>query len=186
MIFRPIESSAARLVARRSFIALSATTVFLAACGATPIEVRTSGADLSEIAARKTYTHATADTAPSGYATSKATPQAITKIREEVDASLRTRGYVPAEPGAAQLVVRISAGTREVTDVPTGAAARAGASITTDTERGIVVDVLDASSEKILFHGYARYDADETTADPEKIHEAVTKLLADLPPTSAR
>jgi hypothetical protein len=157
----------------------------LVGCGASSLEVKTTERSAAQIAKRKTYSHATAENTPSGgYARSEATPDVLAKIRQAVDAGLEGKGYIVAPSDTGELIVRISAGMRKQID-SLGGAGRFGAPASSDTERGIAVDILEARSKEILFHGYARYDADPAVVDAAKIQEAVGGILVDVPNSTA-
>jgi hypothetical protein len=154
----------------------------LVACGGpSKLEVKTTDAKVESVAMHKTYSHATAENAPSGYAAGEITPDVIERVRREVDTHLQQKGYVLDAGGGGELIVRLSAGTREVANVPSGGAARIGAPVTYDTQRAIVIDILARAANETLFHGYARYDADLSSMDPAKVREAVARTLASVP-----
>src|SRR4051812_24712742 len=104
---------------------LPALVLIISACGgasgSSSPNVRTSGADVSSLARYATYTLAEAESAPTGYTPAPARPELLARIRQQVDAELRKKGYTPAANG--ELVVRISTGRRTIEEQPSGRSA---------------------------------------------------------------
>jgi Domain of unknown function (DUF4136) len=164
---------------------LVAAVAAVAACGASSgstMTVKTTGAEISSVAIYRTYTHATAETAPEGYARGPLRPVMLEKARGLVDAELQGKGYVLTENG--ELVVRLSTGRRTVEDQPVGRAAMAGAPATLETEGALVIDILERGTERKLFHGFASDVARGGDLKDEQLARAVSKILASVPASS--
>lgn len=155
-----------------------------AGCGSgSAVQAKTTGADVASVGHHRTYSHETAETAPQGYQRGSLAPQVIAEARKDADAELQRKGYVLAENG--ELVVRMSSGRRVVEQEPSGSLAAAGAPADREDEGALVIDVLERSSGKVLSHGIARVALDENAVKPELVADAVTKILAPLPPSTA-
>jgi hypothetical protein len=148
------------------------------------MQVKTNSAVASNVAKYRTYSHETAEKAPQGYATTRFTPEVLEKVRQDIDFEMQKRGYVLAESNS-DLVVRISSGTRVVTDEPTGGSALAGAPTETDRVGALVVDIFDREHQGHLFHGYAKDELRAGEATDKQIKGAVTKILEPLPAAGA-
>jgi hypothetical protein len=148
------------------------------------IHVKTTDGKVDTVAKRRTYALATAASAPSGYKPGELTAAVLDQMLAAVDREMQKKGYARSDEKG-ELTVRVSAGSRTVTDSP-GGTARFGASVQQNVERGVVVDILDPTSGEVLFHGYARYDADPGTVDLNKVYAAVTQILAGVPTPEAR
>jgi hypothetical protein len=155
----------------------------LAACGSatSDLAVQTTGAEVSTLTGRETYTHAVAQNAPEGFARPDINPELMAKIRTDIDATMQSKGYTIAPPGTeAKLVVRISTGHRTVEKAPAGRRAAAGAS-TEETEGALVIDILDRASGKQIFHGFARDGLAGDRVEDSQIADAVRKILDPVP-----
>lgn len=154
-------------------------------CAAQPIQVATTDSKVGSVAKRRTYALGTAASAPSGYKPGDVTAAVLTEILSAVDREMQKKGYARADDKG-ELTVRVSAGSRSVSDAASGSAARFGAPAEQSLERGVVIDFLAPTSGEVLFHGYARYDADPATVDAAKVNAAVSQLLADVPANTTR
>lgn len=173
----------ASVVARAVVVAAS---LLAWSCSSNPnnLEVKAADGKLESIARHKTFSRVNAREAPSTFRKGELTPEVLDAVGAVVDEELKQKGYVAGAENA-DLLVRISAGTREV-KTATGGAQRAGAAAQTETQRGLVVDIFARASNDQLFHGYARYDADPEVVDQDKIRAAVASTLANVPRSSAR
>ena len=157
--------------------------LFLGACAGADVRVETAGLDRARFATFTSFSVVTAaDAPPTGYAAGNATPDVLALATNDVAAELSRRGYQRNDQSS-DLIVRVAAGSRTVLESPTGSQARLGVPVMKDTERAIVIDVIARSTSESVFHGVARYDA-ARDADPSKVHETISKIVAEIPSAS--
>jgi hypothetical protein len=140
--------------------------------------VHTSGAAIEVVPRHRTYRLTTALEAPEGYAKDASVPVVLGRVAQMVDGRMQLLGYQPANDG--ELVVRLAAGQRKVEAQPTGAMAAAGAPSTSATEGAIVVDLIEASSGRTLFHGLAT-DVLHGELTDAQIDEVTSRIMDAVP-----
>jgi Domain of unknown function (DUF4136) len=116
------------------------------------------------------------------------------RVRDEVDAYLVAHGFRAAREGESpDFLLRYELVSREVTrDSPvfvTGGFGRYGygsavgySQSNTYQEGTLILDVIDPSSERIAWRGWGISQSRDAHMDPERLHDAVTAILARFPP----
>lgn len=143
------------------------------------MHVTTHGAVVASMASHKTYAYEAVAPAPPGTAHWAGAATAIDTVKRCIDRELQARGYVlDPQPG---LLVRISIGTHQVHDEPTGSAATNNAPPTTDDMTRLHIDVFDRANGGHLFHGIARDELQSPEPDPEQLAMQVRLILEPVP-----
>jgi hypothetical protein len=141
----------------------------------------------------RTWNWGPADTLPTGDARLDANPFFLDHVQGAVEKGLAARGISGPTPDAPQLLIHFHASINDRIDV-NGIDNRRGYCLNACTENVIryeagtlVLDFVDAATNKVIWRGWAQ-DTVEGVLDNEdrmakKIDEAVTRMLARLPPS---
>jgi hypothetical protein len=167
----------------RAAIVGSVTALAISAC-AESLEtsphatVQTTGAETTNLASYRTYEHAADVATVTGWTGAPISTDTVETVWREVDAALEAKGY-RAAPGG-DLIVRLSTGQRRVERQPTGRVAAAGAPPSTVTEGSLGIEIVERSSQRVLFHGAA---TDEIHGPPSdaRLKKAVGDILERVP-----
>lgn len=119
------------------------------------------------------------------------------RVVASVERHLAARGRRPAE-GPPDFLIAAETFTREYLDVwtwptywgygwagcgyPWGGWSRDRVQVTQVTEGTFVLEFLDPASREVVWRGVARSVLDASSGSPERVDEAVAKLLAGFPP----
>lgn len=137
------------------------------------------------------YDWGPADALPTGDPRLDANPFFKDHLQGEVDRQLATRGLALARPGTADLLIHYHANISQRIDVAGvdrnygyGGQAR-------NYEAGtIVIDLVDARTQKVIWRGWAQDAVGDMLHDEDTmartLHEAVTRMLTQLPPRLRR
>lgn len=116
------------------------------------------------------------------------------RVDRAVETGLETRGLVPAPPGDhADLIARFAVGVRTVKElegvgypmsVGMWGAYPTDFWVTEHPEGTLVLDLVDARSQKLVWRGYIVAEG-SGMADPAFLQKAVSKALEHFPPTAA-
>lgn len=164
---------------------------FVAGC--TTLDVYSVAMPGTSFTGYHTYAHGAPEVSPRGFGRTTLTPAVWKKVQEDIDVNFAKKGYVLAAVGAApDLVVRSGSGAR-VEERREGEAVHGendwgDANVVADyTEATIVIDVFDAHTHKLLWHGASgrSLDAPLTSANDASIAEAVTAILRGFPSADA-
>jgi hypothetical protein len=118
----------------------------------------------------------------------------LRRITQSTDQVLAGKGFVKSDPKDASFLVAIQTGVQQETQYTTygyGAGAWRGAGMTTTTaqtydEGTLILDIVDAKNKELVWRGSANGILDPGASADKKasnVTEAVTKILADFPPT---
>jgi len=139
----------------------------------------------------QTFDWGPADALPTGDPRLDANPFFKDHLQGEVERQLTRRGFTLAKPGAADLLIHYHAHITERIDVASVDKSYGYGGQVRDYEAGtIVIDVVDARTNKVVWRGWAQDAVKGMLANEDtmaaKIDEAVTRMLARLParPTS--
>lgn len=147
------------------------------------MKVKTTETTAASVARYRTYSKENAKLAPEGFEASPLSGEALGKIQGLIDDELTKRGYVPSSDG--ELVVRVSTGRRTVYKQPAGRAAVVGAPAEPGSQGQLVIDVFERATNQKVFHGFATDDVEPGRLDDAKLAEAVSRILADIPISTA-
>lgn len=145
----------------------------------------------------RTFLFVPAEPAAANSVVSSRAAEVRAHIEEDVEASLKTLGYVPSTGQGADFVVRIETGRRplasgepaaplppvEQTEIPYFGYL--------DDERqdlvegAFVVDAFDGGTHRLLWHASAREVIDPSRANYDRLHRAVEKVMASFPARAA-
>jgi hypothetical protein len=144
----------------------------------------------ASFAAYRTYAHGSPETTPTGFARTPLTPAVWAMVQVDLDQELARKGYTAATGGAEpDLLVRSGSGSRTLerneSAMVHGDAAWIDAQIlSTNTQATLVIDVFDARTHALVWHGSSRRALDApapTTNRDAPVAEAVRAMLVDLP-----
>ena len=145
---------------------------------------------MASFAGYRTYAHGAPEATPSGFARTALTPAVWAMVQVDLDRELAGKGYAPAPAGAApDLLVRSGSGSRTVERDESakihGGTEWVGAGVVADyTQATLVIDVFDARSRQLVWHGSSRRALDApapTTRREGSVGEAVQAILRTLP-----
>jgi hypothetical protein len=120
------------------------------------------------------------------------------RVREEVEANLKSRGYQPAAEGETpDFLLRYELVSRPVErDYPVfvsggygygyrgygyGTGVGYGRSVTYD-EGTLIIDVIDPATQRIAWRGYGTSQSRDAQLDAERVQQNVTEILERFPP----
>jgi hypothetical protein len=118
----------------------------------------------------------------------------LRRIIQNTDQVLAGKGFVKSDPKDASFLVAIQTGVQQETQYTTygyGVGAWRGGGMATTTaqnydEGTLILDVVDAKKKELVWRGSANGTLDPGASADQKasnVTEAVTKILADFPPT---
>jgi hypothetical protein len=153
----------------------------------TAVDVHTSVNPNARFNEYKTFSMATAEGPPPGYAASPRTEEIERRLMPLVEATMAQRGYVEL-PSKADLVVAIGAGRRPDFERDTSSVS---AGWLPDDERrdvvagAIVIDVFDRGTKTWIWHGAGFGVRDPGMIDNGQIAQSVKGILDGFPRASA-
>ncbi len=178
-----------RVSGRAALTALAALTavVLTAASCATAMTVSSHVDRDVDFSRYRTYDWGPADALPTGDARLDADPFFKDHLQGEVEKQLATRGYALGEAGTADLLIHYHAHIDQRIDVTSVDRSYQYGGEVRDYEAGtIVLDLVDARTQKVIWRGWAQDAVSGMLADrdtmADKVNEAVTRMLARLPP----
>lgn len=176
-------------------IFVAAALIPLAACATT--SVRTDFAPDVDFDGYQTFALASPDAAAVSGPTGLGNPLMNRRIRNAIAGELRSRGYREVEPEEATFLVAYHAAVEGKLDVQTvnnyyGYGWRGGYVNDTDVrpydEGTLVVDVVDAGSEELVWRGTVTAEVDtDSSAEKrdERLRDALRKLFDEFPPEAS-
>ena len=176
-------------------IFVAAALIPLAACAT--LSVQTDFVPDTNFAGYRTFALASPDDAAVTGPAGLSNPLMDRRIRNAIAGELRSRGYQEVEPGEATFLVAYHAAVEGKLDVQTvnnyyGYGWRGGYVNDTDVrpydEGTLVVDVVDAGSEELVWRGTVKAEVDiDASAEKrdERLRDALQKLFDEFPPEAS-
>jgi hypothetical protein len=183
----------------RALVLAAASAGPAAACGSA-LDIHTIRAPAAHFERYRTVVFDVRAAAPENFTVSPRSARVAGFVEETAGDVLRARGYVVAAAAPADLHVTIEAGRRErrisgpgASSIGTHEEASAVEMLHGELDReerdlvegAFVIDVFDAPSRELLWHGSARTDVDRGAIDYERLRRAVVAVLASFPARTA-
>ncbi len=167
-------------------VALALAVAMTAAACATAMTVSSHVDRDIDFSRYRTYDWGPADALPTGDARLDANPFFKDHLQGEVEKQLAARGYTLAGPDQADLLIHYHAHIDQRIDVTSVDRSYGYGGEIRDYEAGtIVLDLVDARTQKVIWRGWAQDAVSGMLADQDtmagKVNEAVTRMLAQLP-----
>jgi len=119
----------------------------------------------------------------------------LRRVMDATDQALAAKGFAKSDPSQANFLVAIQTGKQQQTQYNTygmGGWWRGGG-MTTTTEQNydtgtLILDMVDANKKELIWRGSASgvvNPGDSTEKKTQNVNEAVTKILANFPPTKS-
>jgi hypothetical protein len=148
------------------------------------IRVHSARSAIASFDRYRTFAFDTAESAPNDYASSERSAEVCKRVREQATKLLEDKGYVQADGGKSDLVLRVAAGRREpaIRRPSHGVPGWLVEDEEDDfVEGAFVVDAFDTTTEELVWHGSARTAVDANRIDEERLQRAVMEVLASFP-----
>lgn len=159
----------------------------VAAC-TTTVDVHTKVSPTADFSRYGSFSFGPSEGPPDPYATSSRSADVEQRVQTIVSRVLQGKGYVPADkPG---IVVRIAAGVHRAAErlpmyVPRPPPARDSWFTENEEEEilegALVIDVYDAESQELVWHGAAHAEIDPDHVDEQLIERTVAQILKTFP-----
>jgi hypothetical protein len=161
--------------------------LLLAACSS--LHVYSAKSPTAPFASYHSYAHGAPEKTPKGFARTPLTDAVWAKVQGDIDRDLASKGYQPVAAGAEpDLLVRSGSGARtreRIDDVgpPSGDEPWVDTRVTRAyTEGTLAIDVFDAHTHQLVWHGSVREVVDLKSTVPDRpLADAVTAVLHDFP-----
>ena len=172
---------------KRPIVAAAVAVAFGAACAS--FAVNADFDPTIDFGAYETFAWGARDELPTGDPRFDSNPFFDNRTRAEVEAQLVERGYAMAPADEADLLVHYHIVIRERVDVYTPerdvAYEHAETEMREYEEGTLMLDVVDARTDKVIWRGWAQSDMTGVLNDPSamvsRIHESCRRMLAMFP-----